>query len=276
MFYKPVRLLIAFSGRSTIAKKRRTVSRTITKATGLAPAAVCFVAQLTLCNACLRAIPMSSYQATRSSSLIFSILVNRLILFEPISFYASISCAVVGTGFVLSVFDPAQTTCYSSVIFGVLASLAGVLFMTVCRQKVREATLSEMEIARWVSFDSALILLPFVIYEFSTTYEYGSIFFSPSNVSLSSDSVSSLSTVGAALIATMLLAPLIPICTATCLKQMTPLGCTIVGFAKSSLQSIAGNWLFGDPLSTRSLLGVTLCLVGCFMYSFSGNKKKRD
>lgn len=238
------------------------------RALQLVPVAVCFVLQLTLSSAALQELSVSSYQATRSTSILFSAMINHLYLRSRVSPLAVLCCCLTCSGMLLAWFDPQLLTQSAApIVYGAAASLMGVLYMTLYRYNARQKAFSDLDLMRWVSFDSALLLLPFFISDVSSggarkLLRRWVVFltrFSGDRLYLSALSFA----------ATLLLAPLLPLCSYDCFKQFTPLGCSMVGAFKSSFQALLGNLLFGDPITVRSCLGLGLCILGCALYSLT-------
>lgn len=337
---------------------------------------ICFVVQLALCNVALRAVPLSSYQATRSSSLLFSVLL-AVTLGTPdgtLTWRTCLSCLLVGCGFFISVFDSSQRFCPTSIGLGLIASFFGVLYMFLFRylhkarrdaaaaasaaavhhhhsgnnhghphhhrtppprhhadaaaivgsddhgdievlrrqslpighkkesssssastgetalcsgeghpQQKQQNPSSSKSQKRWrgsrrhddgtdeltssitVAGMSILILLPIVILESRATTTILSRISSSSPPSRESFYSYDIMTIH--FMISFVLSPLLSTSVVFSLGRLSPLSCSILGFAKSSLQTIIGNVLFGDPLTTQTVAGVFLCLVGCFMYS---------
>lgn len=227
------------------------------------PISVCFVLQLTLSSLALEQLSVSVYQATRSLSILFSVLANHVCIHSPVSRLAVASCLMCCLGILLAWFDPASRPPNSvSIVCGIAASFMGVAHMSLFSLYARRSAMPAFERIRWVSFGSWALLAPIVLWG-----SWAELWL-PRRV-VEATSAATLLWKITPLSAALILAPLLPLSSGYCMEQLTPLGCCMIGAFKSAVQAILGNALFGHPMTPWNVLGLALCIAGCGLYSLS-------
>lgn len=210
--------------------------------------AVFLTLQLVLSNVCLKGTSLPLYQVTRATSLFFSITTVERCRASQIA-----GATGVGLGFIIAALDKAQyisdlKRTWTAILAGIGASAAGVAFMSYSRRTSIELGSSTLFV-RLLTLNTAMFLVPVMAFtsqkaNFFTFNLYTEI----------------------ALLITALIAPTLPLCSAVALQSMSPLSCTVLGLAKSTVQTAIGAILFGPPLSFQASFGALLCILGSAVY----------
>ncbi|PFH35005.1 hypothetical protein BESB_058920 [Besnoitia besnoiti] len=134
----------------------------------------------------------------------------------------------------------------------------------------RESNL-EADMALHVAAAAAVLLIPLVVFEHAAFSPQASSSDFPSQASFWMMRWTWTRPVMCAglLLASGLLAALLPVTSYFCFRHLSPLSCCIVGFFKSSIQILCSPLLIGEgspSLSAR--LSAGLCLLGCAVYAF--------
>lgn len=123
-----------------------------------------FVASLTMNNLMLKHIGVAFYQVARSSTLIFTIVLSRILLQKDITYQAMIACFLVTCGFFVGIDqeDASGTLSVWGIIYGILASLATALAGIYIKRVQPVVDGDSFKQAYYNNINSCLIFFPLV------------------------------------------------------------------------------------------------------------------
>ncbi|KAH8740727.1 hypothetical protein FG386_002689 [Cryptosporidium ryanae] len=220
-----------------------------------------------LSNLCLKYIPISSYAISRSSTLLFNVILSILILKQKISWKCMFGCLVVIVGFVIGSFDSSSLN-----IYGILAGVLSSLFQSIYTIQIKSVTI-KMEndefLIYWynVLITSVLALIPvFLSGEYIAFIEFYKL------------DVNGLFNVLGPILLSGVLNFLLGIITNWCIKTTSPIAYSLTGYVKSCLQTVFGILLNNETFYINTIIGLLLTVGGSVIYTFANlvSRKNND
>ena len=124
-----------------------------------------FIGVIVTNNLLLKHIGVAFYQVARSSTLIFTVLLSRLIMKVPITYHVAISCLLTVAGFMVTVDQEMiiSSLSWKGILYGILASIFAA-FSGICVKRagwlLRD---SSIDISLTMNANSFVLLFPLLI-----------------------------------------------------------------------------------------------------------------
>lgn len=238
--WKPLSFIPSFSFDWNIAKK-------------VVPLTICFVLMLTFNNICLKHVQVSTYQVARSSTILFNLIFSYIILNTRFTSMEAVACVLVTMGLVIGALDPSTLS-----FFGVLTGTLGSVFWAINSVGIKK---SLQNLDQWtLLYYNNLLSLPMFIPAILLAGEGPSLFDLPF-------SFSSISAVWIPILFSGLFAFAMNLAVFYCIKLTSPVTYNIVGTVKACIQSLGGVILLGEIVTTQSVAGILMCVIGSLMYA---------
>ncbi|KAL6047034.1 TPT domain-containing protein [Balamuthia mandrillaris] len=232
------------------------------------PLTCVYVGMLATNNLCLNYVEVSFFQIARSLSVCFQLLFTNVVLKQRVSMMATAGCMVVIAGFLVG--SEGEESSRFSVIglcFGILSSL----FVAMHGLQVKR-TLSQIDhrdnewlTAHYNTLMSLFLLLPLIL----LSGEPSGLLPFLAERPLRWWSDSEMLGFWAMMTLTGLLGFSINLAVFMMIKHTSPLTSVIVGATKSCLQSLLSILIFQNPVPFLNGLGLSMTIVGAFIYSFA-------
>lgn len=223
------------------------------------PLSVTFVGTVALSNVCLKFVQVSTYQVARGLTLVFTATLSYFILGELQHFATILACAVVMMGFFTGSLDP-STLSLTAAFAGGFSSMFQALY-NVAVKNALPCVHNDANLLLYYNLSlSAFIFLP-VIYLVGESSVWSELQWNPAAPNFFSQ-WGSLALSG-------ILSTLINVSSYWCIRCTSPLTYNIVGITKSVVQSAGGIVFLGDTITPRSILSITLTLLGSSWYSLT-------
>ncbi|PHJ23893.1 gdp-fucose transporter [Cystoisospora suis] len=145
------------------------------------PLSLAFVGMVGFSNTCLKHVQVSTYQVARALTLLFNMLLQRLLLNIRISLGAGLSCGVVCLGFIIGALDE-STLSLSGALTGSVASLFQAVY-TVHIRSTLDALGGVQAAAMFYNMVNASLLFPPLIWLSGEFSQMSSSLFSSSSSS---------------------------------------------------------------------------------------------
>ena len=219
------------------------------------PLSVIFVGMVGFNNLCLEYVEVSFYNVARCLSLVFNVVFSFLLLGKPTSLQVCATLLLVILGFAVGV-DGEINFSLLGTSFGVLSSIF-VSLSSVYTAKVLPAVNNDKSLLIFYNnLNACALLLPLVcLSEFHVIYT-------------NTAKLLSLQFWAAMVIASVL-GFSVALVTVLQIKFTSPLTHNISGTAKAAVQSLLAFYLWGNPATWFSLLGLGLVLLGSAAYTLS-------
>lgn len=213
-----------------------------------------FVGMVTFNNLCLKFVEVSFYNVARSLTIVFNVFLSFAILRTTVT-GSTLGCLVlVFMGFWVGADGEANFS-----LIGTLSGVCSSLFVSlnsIYTKKVLPVVNDNQWVLTFVNnLNACLLFLPLILFlELPILLEHWAKFFSPlfwAGMSLSG-----------------LLGFAIGTVTVMQIKATSPLTHNISGTAKAAVQSILAFYIWGNPATTKSLVGIALVLGGSSAYTY--------
>ncbi|EPT27548.1 putative GDP-fucose transporter [Toxoplasma gondii TgCatPRC2] len=268
------------------------------------PLSLAFVCMVGFSNTCLKHVQVSTYQVARSLTLLFNMVLQRLILDIRVSLEAALSCGVVCLGFLVGSLD-ASTLSLAGAFTGAVSSLFQAVY-TVHIRKTLDNLGGAHAAVMFYNMVNAAFLFPPLIWVTGECADLTRFFFSeaenkhalPSLAALNSASESSLSPARSdvagslealvahghrgffqspfwiflLIVASGVAALFLTLSSFWIVGLTSPLTFNILGYVKACVQTCLGFIVLREKASPQALAGVLLTLSGSA--AFSAFKRK--
>ncbi|KAL6065926.1 GDP-fucose transporter 1 [Balamuthia mandrillaris] len=245
---------------------------TLARAKIVMPLTCVYVGMLATNNLCLNYVEVSFFQIARSLSVCFQLLFTNVVLKQRVSMMATAGCMVVIAGFLVGSEGEESSrfsviACKQGLCFGILSSL----FVAMHGLQVKR-TLSQIDhrdnewlTAHYNTLMSLFLLLPLIL----LSGEPSGLLPFLAERPLRWWSDSEMLGFWAMMTLTGLLGFSINLAVFMMIKHTSPLTSVIVGATKSCLQSLLSILIFQNPVPFLNGLGLSMTIVGAFIYSFA-------
>lgn len=223
----------------------------------LLPLSMTFVAMVGLANACLKYVQISTYHTARSLTLIFNLLLSKIVLGQVHSNRAWAACAVVIFGFTIGSLDP-STLSLGGMILGASSSFFQACYSTLIKKRLPLVKDNVTTLLYYNLMWSSVLFLPCVI--------IGGEKWVLLDLPITVDDPNFYS-VWTSLLGSAVLGISLSFVTYLCIHVTSPVTFNIVGYAKACIQSLGGIVLFSEEVSIQSASSIMLTLLGSFFYS---------
>ncbi|EEA04757.1 uncharacterized protein CMU_038230 [Cryptosporidium muris RN66] len=232
------------------------------------PAAFCFSATIILNNACLSLAKLSTYSVAKSTTLIWSVLFQYIMLRIKLPLSTVLSCFMIITGVTVGSLDP-TTLAPLAVFAGCSSSIFQALYNTCIARALpytgndtSEVLVRNQELASIILIIYLLISGEIVfLFQNSPCFDIYSALFLKSWLMF---------------ILTTILAAGLNKFTFMVIGLTEPSTFSVIGFTKAALQTTGGWLIYSDPYTTKSLLSVTLTLSGSLIYGLTRSSSKKN
>lgn len=232
------------------------------------PASFCFSSTIVLGNACLSFAKLSTYSVAKSTTLIWNVLFQFILLRIRLPLTTILSCFLIFAGVVIGSLDTA-TLAPMAVIAGCLSSIFQALYNTcIARALPRIKNDTSEVLVRNQEFSSALLVIYILVSkELVNLFMYSPCFNVSSPKFLYSWAVFFLTTAFAAGLNKF---------TFMVIGLTEPSTFSVVGFTKAGLQTAGGWFIYKDPASVKSVVSVILTLSGSLIYGITRGSRKTE
>eukprot|EP00914_Ancora_sagittata_P012303 GHVO01023698.1.p1 GENE.GHVO01023698.1~~GHVO01023698.1.p1 ORF type:complete len:408 (+),score=48.15 GHVO01023698.1:44-1225(+) len=219
------------------------------------PLALSYVLMIIFNNLCLKYVWVSTYQVARSTTILFNIILTRLVLRVGVSLKAVSACLIVCSGMVVGAFDPESLTPLG-LILGTIGSLFWAAYSVSVKKYLQYVENEEFALLNYNVTWASLLLIPPIIIS-GELWEIPMAFMP-------------LSPMGWFL---LFLSGIVAFCMAIAvfmlIKASSPLTFNIIGTVKASIQSLGGYVVFNETATPQALFGIVLSIGGSFFYSLA-------
>ena len=226
------------------------------KAVKILPLTTIFVAMIVFNNLCLKYVEVSFYNVARALSVVFNIILQKLLLNQGTSSKCILSVFVVVVGYYLGCEGEVRFS-WLGITYGAIASLFVALYSNFVKK-----TLPVVDNDSWslLYYNNvlAMIIMPLV---FLLAGEYSQIILSP---------LESLHFWGL-LVFTGLFGFLINIAAFLQIQVTSPVTHNVSGIAKSAAQTVLAIVIFRNPVTFIGNFGLGLVFAGSFAYGYFKN-----
>lgn len=220
----------------------------------LLPLSCSYTVMVVANNYCLLHVPVASYQVARALTLLFNVILSRLLLGMGVRHQVVLACCITSLGFCIGGLDT-RTLSPAGCLAGAVGSFSQAVY-TVSVARFLGVVPDQTRLLYY----NAVLSLVLLLLAFAATGDIGAVFdFGTTLVTNPKHTL--LIAVGG------LFGVLVNFASYWCLRYTSPLSFNITGYAKSGLQSLGGILIAHEPYSASSLTGIALTLSGSFYYS---------
>ncbi|KAL7066315.1 hypothetical protein ACR3K2_32570 [Cryptosporidium serpentis] len=231
------------------------------------PAAFCFSATIILNNACLSLAKLSTYSVAKSTTLIWSVLFQYIMLRIRLPLTTILSCFMIITGITVGSLDP-TTLAPLAVFAGCSSSIFQALYNTCIARALPHTKNDTSEVLIRNQELASIILIIYLLISGEIVFLFWNspCFNIHSTLFLKSWLVFILTTIFAAGVNKF---------TFMVIGLTEPSTFSVIGFTKAALQTTGGWLIYNDPYTIKSIFSVMLTLSGSLIYGLtrSGSKK---
>ncbi len=220
------------------------------------PLTFVFTGMIVFNNLCLKYVEVSFYQVARSLTIVFNVMLSFFVLKQRTAKSSLFWVAVVVAGYLMGC-DGEVNFSWVGVGFGVTASLFVAMYAIMVK-KTLKCVNDDSWLLMIYSNVNTMILMPIIVMlagEGKTIYEATNVF--------------TTQAFWAVVIAAGIFGFLINIATFMQIQCTSPLTHNVSGTAKSGFQTILAFMIYGNPVTTYSILGNILVLGGSLGYAYS-------
>ncbi|KAH8741492.1 hypothetical protein FG386_003134 [Cryptosporidium ryanae] len=236
------------------------------------PASFCFSSTIVLNNACLSMAKLSTYSVAKSTTLIWNVIFQYILLKVKLPLSTILSCFLIISGVAVGSLDT-STLSPLALIAGCLSSIFQSLFNTCIGVALPKTSNDTSEVLVRNQELSSIFLVIYIIVskELENLIRFSPCFDLSSNLFLSCWITFFLTTAFAAGVNKF---------TFMVIGLTEPSTFSVIGFTKSGIQ-IAGGWfIYKDPASIKSVTSVILTLSGSLIYGITrgtvGNNSSKE
>lgn len=236
------------------------------------PASLCFSSTIILNNACLSMAKLSTYSVAKSTTLIWNVIFQYILLKVRLPLTTILSCFLIISGVAVGSLDTSTLSPFA-LIAGCLSSIFQSLFNTCIGVALPKTNNDTSEVLVRNQELSSVFLVIYIIAskELANLIRFSPCFDVSSNLFLSCWLVFFLTTAFAAGVNKF---------TFMVIGLTEPSTFSVIGFTKSGIQ-VAGGWfIYKDPASVKSVTSVILTLSGSLIYGITrgtaGNNSNKE
>ncbi|OII72890.1 fucose translocator [Cryptosporidium ubiquitum] len=232
------------------------------------PASFCFSSTIVLNNACLSVAKLSTYSVAKSTTLIWNVLFQFVLLRIRLPLSTILSCCLIIAGVTVGSLDT-STLAPMAVIAGCSSSIFQALYNTCIARALPKTNNDTSEVLVRNQELSSIFLVVYILVskELVNLFMFSPCFNLSSPMFLSCWSVFFLTTALAAGLNKF---------TFMVIGLTEPSTFSVIGFAKAALQTAGGWFIYKDPASVKSVLSVILTLSGSLIYGITRGSKKTE
>eukprot|EP00922_Rhytidocystis_sp_ex-Travisia-forbesii_P007477 GHVS01010907.1.p1 GENE.GHVS01010907.1~~GHVS01010907.1.p1 ORF type:complete len:700 (+),score=99.53 GHVS01010907.1:136-2235(+) len=224
------------------------------------PLALCFVGMVAFSNLCLKYTQVSTYQVARSMTLLFTVGFSYAVLGQRQSFQSMTGCFLIVVGFLVGSLDP-STLSLLGVGMGVCSSAFQACYNVAIKTTLDRVGNRQGVLLFYNLLISSFLFIPVIWLAGEGWVVTEELPWNPMDPKFWD--------VWPSLWLSGLLSTMMNLSAFTCVKVTSPVTFNIAGKTKACVQSLGGIVLFGDYVTSNSLVGIGSCLLGSFVYSHS-------
>lgn len=230
------------------------------------PASFCFSSTIVLNNACLSMAKLSTYSVAKSTTLIWNVLFQFILLRIKLPISTIFSCFLILAGVTVGSLDT-STLAPMAVIAGCSSSIFQALYNTCIARALPKTNNDTSEVlVRNQELSSVLLIIYILISkELVNLFMFSPCFDLSSPKFLSCWAIFFLTTAFAAGLNKF---------TFMVIGLTEPSTFSVIGFTKAGLQTAGGWFIYKDPASVKSVTSVALTLSGSLIYGITRGSKK--
>ncbi|CAI2168999.1 19209_t:CDS:2 [Funneliformis geosporum] len=221
------------------------------KCIGLLPLIAINVLGLSFNTICLQYVDASFYQVARALVLPFTVLFSFMFLSQKTSYKILLACFVVCIGFFVGVSSERLSISLIGIIFGICSSISTALHAIVIKKSLTVVKGNTIELVYYNNVLSAIAFLP-LIFLFREQNQYSEL--------LQNSTRGESRTFLIGILITGFFGFLINVAGFLQIKVTSPVTHMISSAFRGVVQTILGNFIFGDLLTTGRVGGIFLIL----------------
>ncbi|CAG8473815.1 11281_t:CDS:2 [Funneliformis mosseae] len=229
------------------------------KCIGLLPLIAINVLGLSFNTICLQYVDASFYQVARALVLPFTVLFSFMFLKQKTSYKILLACLVVCIGFFVGVSSERLSISFVGIIFGICSSISTALHAIVIKKSLTVVKGNTLDLVYYNNILSAIAFMP-LIFLFREQNQYSELFQN------NSSGISKTFLIG--ILVTGFFGFLINVAGFLQIKVTSPVTHMISSAFRGVVQTILGNLIFGDLLTTGRVGGIFLILFGTCLYTW--------
>ncbi|CAG8553592.1 6767_t:CDS:2 [Funneliformis caledonium] len=229
------------------------------KCIGLLPLIAINVLGLSFNTICLQYVDASFYQVARALVLPFTVLFSFMFLKQKTSHKILLACLVVCIGFFVGVSSERLSISFVGITFGICSSISTALHAIVIKKSLTVVKGNTLDLVYYNNILSAIAFMP-LIFLFREQNQYSELFQN------NSSGISKTFLIG--ILVTGFFGFLINVAGFLQIKVTSPVTHMISSAFRGVVQTILGNLIFGDLLTTGRVGGIFLILFGTCLYTW--------
>lgn len=207
------------------------------------PLSIIFVGMITFNNLCLKWVEVSFYNVARSLTIVFNVVLSRIILGSPNSLKTLLCLAIVIVGFFMGAKGEIRFSMIGTV-FGILSSLFVSLNSIMTKKVLPVVDNDHWKLTFYSNVNAIILFLPLIaVYETGTLVE-----------ALGQQLISPI--FWAAMTVAGVFGFSIGIVTVLQIKATSPLSHNISGTAKAAVQSMLAFYIWKNPATFMGVMGM--------------------
>jgi GDP-fucose transporter C1 len=207
------------------------------------PLSIIFVGMISFNNLCLKYVEVSFYNVARSLTIVFNVVLSRVILGSPNSMKTLLCLAIVICGFFMGAKGEVNFTMIGTV-FGIFSSLFVSLNSILTKKILPAVDNDHWKLTFYNNVNAAILFLPLMAY-----YEFGEIIGAMDKQLVSPIFWGAMSVAG-------FMGFSIGIVTVLQIKATSPLTHNISGTAKAAFQSMLAFYIWKNPATVMGIAGM--------------------
>ncbi|KAL3128863.1 putative fucose translocator [Cryptosporidium hominis] len=232
------------------------------------PASFCFSSTIVLNNACLSMAKLSTYSVAKSTTLIWNVLFQFILLRIKLPVSTILSCFLILAGVTIGSLDT-STLAPMAVIAGCSSSIFQALYNTCIARALPKTNNDTSEVLVRNQELSSVFLVIYILVskELVNLFMHSPCFDLSSPKFLSCWAIFFLTTAFAAGLNKF---------TFMVIGLTEPSTFSVIGFTKAGLQTAGGWFIYKDPASIKSVTSVVFTLSGSLIYGITRGSKKSE
>lgn len=217
------------------------------------PLSLLFVGMMTFNNLCLQYVEVSFYLVARSLTIVMNVIFTFILLGESTSFKVCMTLLVVIGGFWMGT-DGELNVSFIGLTFGVMSSCFVSLNAVYTKKTLPYVDGNKWRLAFNNNVNASIVFIPLILcFELTTIRDHAALLISPFFWGM------------------MMIAGvfgfLIGIVVVMQINLTSPLTHNISGTAKACVQTLLALWIWQNPYTVKSLLGVGMVIFGSLLYT---------
>ncbi|KAG7337280.1 triose-phosphate transporter family protein [Nitzschia inconspicua] len=218
------------------------------------PLSIIFVGMISFNNLCLQYVEVSFYNVARSLTIVFNVVLSRIILGSPSSIKTLLCLSIVILGFFMGAKGEVNFTMIGT-LFGICSSLFVSLNSILTKKVLPAVDNDHWKLTFYNNVNAMILFLPLIAY-----FESGPILAGFRKQFISPTFWAAMSVAG-------IMGFSIGIVTVLQIKATSPLSHNISGTAKAAFQSMLAFYIWKNPATVMGVAGMFVVLGGSLLYT---------